>query len=371
MKKLLILLFLPITIYGQAWSYSNGSNKFDGKYKMAYASVNGGQFPYNEPSLIITKYESSRLNFYLNNSGYYQYNTDLSVEIAFDDSDKVFEVDNFSLSDDGSAIFLNSMVSYNKSFTIDETFNLFQMLDLFTKKNKAYIRVSDRYKTIDLKVSLSGSTRAISYVYPNLNNVLTDIESSKLEEESALVKAKLEEENILVKAIERNKALIEKYRSTISDNSIIELEETILDKEKVSFFKYLSKDIESDSVYLKPYGGSFNFIKDKEAMMYFISLNGDKEFIKKVVLKDKYFEIDNYSPQEIIFRDNLIKYKISEDDVNQIILYFRFEKMNVKSIFLSKDGVSATEYNLGYIKVGGLLDDDTPFILPKTFKKIR
>ena len=360
MKKLLILLFLPIAIYGQAWSYSNGSNKFDGKYKMAYASVNGGQFPYNEPSLIITKYESSSLKFYLNNSGYYQYNTDLSVEFVFDDSDKVFEVDDFSLSDDGSAIFLNSMVSYNKSFTIDETFNLFQMLDLFTKKNKAYIRVSDRYKTIDLKVSLSGSTRAISYVYPNLNSVLTDIESSKLEEE-----------NILVKAIERNKALIEKYRSTISDNSIIELEETILDKEKVSFFKYLSKDIESDSVYLKPYGGSFNFIKDKEAMMYFISLNGDKEFIKKVVLKDKYFEIDNYSPQEIIFRDNLIKYKISEDDVNQIILYFRFEKMNVKSIFLSKDGVSATEYNLGYIKVGGLLDDDTPFILPKTFKKIR
>jgi hypothetical protein len=252
------------------------------------------------------------------------------------------------------------MVSYDKAFVVDKSFNLFQILDLFTKKNTVYIRVSDRYNTTDLKLSLSGSTRAINYVFPSLNSFLSDIENSKLEEE-----------NTLVKAIARNKALIEKYRSTISDNSIIELEKILLDKEKVSFFKYLSKDLESDSIYFKTYDGSFDFIKNKQAMMYFISSNGDKELIKRVVLKDEYFEIDNYSTQEIIFRDNLIKYKISEDDVNLIILYFRFEKMNVDSIFLSKDGVSDTEYNLGYIKVGGLLADNTPFIIPKTFKKIK
>jgi hypothetical protein len=359
-KLILLLLIIPLESFGQSWSYNSGGNKFDGNYRMAYANVSGGEFPYNEPSLIITKYENSGIKFYLNNSGYYQYDTDLSIEFVFDGSDKIYEIDNFSLSNDGSAIFFNTMVSYDKAFVVDKSFNLFQILDLFTKKNTVYIRVSDRYNTTDLKLSLSGSTRAINYVFPSLNSFLSDIENSKLEEE-----------NTLVKAIARNKALIEKYRSTISDNSIIELEKILLDKEKVSFFKYLSKDLESDSIYFKTYDGSFDFIKNKQAMMYFISSNGDKELIKRVVLKDEYFEIDNYSTQEIIFRDNLIKYKISEDDVNLIILYFRFEKMNVDSIFLSKDGVSDTEYNLGYIKVGGLLADNTPFIIPKTFKKIK
>jgi hypothetical protein len=358
MKKLLLLLFFPIVLYGQAWSYSNGSNKFDGKYKMSYAKVKGGQFPYNEPSLILTKYENGSLQFYLNNTGFYQFNTKLSIEFIFDDSNKLFEINDYSLSNDGLAIVLNSMVSYDNSFTIDGSYNLSQMLDFFTKKNKVNIRVSDNFKTIDLSVSLSGSTKAINYVYPNLKNDLDEIEKSKLQKEE-----------FLNKVIERNKIIIEKYNKVISYNSIIKLKDILLDKEKVSIYKLLSKDTVSDSIYFKPMNSSLRNTENREALMYFVSENNEKEPIAKVYLNEEYFISILFSPEELKAKNDLLKVNISEDDINEVISFFRSKKANVESIYLSKEGVTNSEYNLGFIKIAAILKDGSSMTIPKLFKR--
>ena len=63
-----------------------------------------------------------------------------------------------------------------------------------------------------MKVSLAGSTKAINYVYPELKNDLNDLKNSKLKKELTLEKA-----------IERNKLIIEKYKSVMSDNSVNKL----------------------------------------------------------------------------------------------------------------------------------------------------
>jgi hypothetical protein len=359
MKKLLIILFfIPTVLYCQSWTYNDGSNRFDGNFKTSYAKVNGGLFPYNEPSLILINYEKGGLRFYLNNTGFYQYDTKLSIEFLFDESNKIFEINDYSLSNDGSAIFLNSMVSYDESFRIDGTYNLTQMLDLFTKRNKAFIRVSNNFKTIDLKVSLTGSTKAINYVYPELKNDLNDLKNSKLKKELTLEKA-----------IERNKLIIEKYNSVMSDNSVNKLKDILLDKEKVSVYKLLSTDTVSDSIYFKPMNFSLRNTENREVVMYFVSENNDKEPITRVDLSEEFFTSIIFTPEELKAKNELSKLNISEDNVYEIISFFRSKKVKIESIYLSKDGVTNSEYNLGFIKIAAILDNGSSIVMPKLFKR--
>ena len=209
-----------------------------------------------------------------------------------------------------------------------------------------------------MKVSLAGSTKAINYVYPELKNDLNDLKNSKLKKELTLEKA-----------IERNKLIIEKYNSVMSDNSVNKLKDILLDKEKVSVYKLLSTDTVSDSIYFKPMNFSLRNTENREVVMYFVSENNDKEPITRVDLSEEFFTSIIFTPEELKAKNELSKLNISEDNVYEIISFFRSKKVKIESIYLSKDGVTNSEYNLGFIKIAAILDNGSSIVMPKLFKR--
>ena len=52
-KLLLILIALPLIGFGQTWTFKDGGNAFDGKYKTAFIRGDGQEFPYNNPILCV------------------------------------------------------------------------------------------------------------------------------------------------------------------------------------------------------------------------------------------------------------------------------------------------------------------------------
>jgi TonB family protein len=179
-KLLLILLCLPIIGFGQAWKYSSGGNDFDGKYRTSSVIGTGNDYPYNSPTLVVNFFENKeQINFYISDAGYYSSSSNIEVLFSFsNDKGNIYKSMSTSSSADGKIVFLGSFFHRDNIFDVTR-------LDIFKKLMAASyvnIRVSNDYGQNDIRFNLSGSTKAIKYVIPNLDKlIIAEEESLRIE----------------------------------------------------------------------------------------------------------------------------------------------------------------------------------------------
>ena len=199
MKKLLFLsiLFLCTTtnVYAQSWKYENGGDAFDGKYKTSFVKGTGSNYPYNKPVLAINKFDNdSQINFYISSAGYFQEDTGVKILWVFNtEPNVIYSTYDWSYSSDGENIFLKKFNDPNS----DNKISRYEFIKKLKLASKVSVRVSNKYGSNDLTFSLSGSTKAIDFVLPNLKDLISEVESERQ------IKNKFKEE----KKLELNKLL--------------------------------------------------------------------------------------------------------------------------------------------------------------------
>jgi len=219
MKKLLFLsilfLYTQTNVSAQSWKYENGGDVFDGKYKTSFVKGTGSNYPYNKPFLAINKYDNSpAVNFYISSAGYFQEDTSLKILWVFNtEPDVIYSTYDWSYSSDGKTIFLRE---FNDPKS-DNKISKYEFMKKLKSASKVSARISDKYGTNTLTFSLSGSTKAIDFVLPNLKDLISDVESERQ------IKNKFKEE----KKVELNKLLEILKTQKISETSMSVLKNQI------------------------------------------------------------------------------------------------------------------------------------------------
>jgi hypothetical protein len=196
MKKMIfttILLVTSLLVFCQNWSYNNGGNAFDGKYKYAQVVGSGGEFPYNNPIFTINYFENSNdLNLYFSKVGYAGCDGK-EISIKFDSDDNIYTFDVSSNSDKDT--WFISFYSWHE-YKINEI----ELLERFMKYSSFDVRISSDCGQSDYKFSLSGSTNAIKYVAKEW------LEKKKEEQlkEKEIQEKNLKEQEIREQAIYKN-----------------------------------------------------------------------------------------------------------------------------------------------------------------------
>ncbi len=219
MKKLLFTfaLLAGICVNAQTWGYTSGDSDFDGKYKTSYVRGSGSEFPYNEPSLAINKFENSNsVNFYISGAGYFQEDTDVRILWVFDNEPGViYSTYDFSYSTDGKILFLTEFNDPNS----DNKISKYEFIKKLKLASKVSVRTSDDYGSNDLSFSLSGSAKAIDFVLPDMEDVISIVESER----------KIKNELKAVKKLELNKLLKTVQNEKLTTSSMSKLKSAIED----------------------------------------------------------------------------------------------------------------------------------------------
>jgi hypothetical protein len=166
MKTILSLsaLLITLTLTAQSWTFSEGGDAFDGKYKTSSVIGKGTDYPYTKPLLVINKFEGEEnINFYISGGGYFQEKTGISVLWVFDNEpNKIYSTYDWTISSDGKILFFrefNNPDGLARLKPID-------IIDKLTLANKVTVRMKDDYGSNDIVFSLSGSSKAINSVIP-------------------------------------------------------------------------------------------------------------------------------------------------------------------------------------------------------------
>ena len=166
MKNLLFTLALLISFNSssQSWKSSEGGNAFDGKYKTSSIRGKGNNFPYNSPLLVVNRFDGKDINFYIADAGFFQSDTGIQVLWLFDsEPETIYYSLGFTISKDGKILFFNKFKS-NENEKLE--FEAIEIIEKLTVADEVVMRVSDNYGSNDIVFSLSGSSRAISFVLP-------------------------------------------------------------------------------------------------------------------------------------------------------------------------------------------------------------
>jgi hypothetical protein len=212
MKKLLFLsilfLYTQTNVSAQIWKYENGGSAFDGKYKTSFIKGLGSEFPYNKPILAINKFDkNSSINFYISSAGYFQEDTGVKILWVFNtEPNVIYSTYDWSYSSDGKIIFFKEFNDPNS----DNKISRYEFIEKLKLASKVSVRISNKYGSNDLTFSLSGSTKAIDFVLPNLKDLISDVVYKRQ------IKNKFKEE----KKIELNKLLEILKTQKISESSM-------------------------------------------------------------------------------------------------------------------------------------------------------
>ena len=245
MKKLLFLsilfLYTQTNVSAQSWKYENGGDVFDGKYKTSFVKGTGSNYPYNKPILAINKYDTSpAVNFYISSAGYFQEGTDVNIMWVFNtEPDVIYSTYDWSYSSDGKTIFLRE---FNDPKS-DNKISKYEFMKKLKSASKVSARISDKYGTNTLTFSLSGSTKAIDFVLPNLKDLISDVESERQ------IKNKFKEE----KKVELNKLLEILKTQKISESSMSTLKNKIETDLGIGFLGLDGTGESYASIKLSPY----------------------------------------------------------------------------------------------------------------------
>lgn len=353
MKKLLIILLIPLISLAQSWTYEKGGNAFDGKYKTSSVLGKGSEFPYNKPSLVINKFENDeQINFYLSGAGYFQDNTGIGIKWVFDNEpNTIYSSYSWSLSNDGKIIFFNRFNNPKENATKLEDIDIIEKL---TTASRVQLRVSDDYGTNDLIFSLSGSSKAISFVLPKSEreNLLAAASKKRYETLSEVNNRKVLYDSILSKL---DKEMFE-------ERSLRKLKEKIADD--FGFGQY-SFSMVDDIVDIEVIGDGVSFKYQRKVEVSYIKKDGSKKEVygNWYVLEDAPVYKRNEQVREKV-KSHLVKYK--NVDLINFLADIILEKAKSKSGFsltaINEVKIRLTDFSGGKFWSCGVriyLDDNT------------
>lgn len=194
----MILFFFSfcVTIYGQKWTYSSGGNAFDGKYKTSSVIGNGGEFPYQNPQLVVNLFDNgSSPNIYFADVGYAGCD-DKIIYLNFDDNNKVYSF--YCSTNSDKDVWFISYSQYHKS-----DLTTIELLNKFMNHSYVNVRLSSSCGKKDYKFPLTGSAIAINFVVNEwiTKEIIKEKEQEKLNELKRLKEeeqAKLNEQKRLI-----------------------------------------------------------------------------------------------------------------------------------------------------------------------------
>lgn len=289
MKKIIyILLFLSFGASAQKWSYNEGGNPFDGKYKTSSITGISSNTPYNSPIIVINKFdESDDFNFYISEVAYFQSYPDIFWSFN-NNPDVIYEMKNAQMSDGKTIFFLSHKIKSEKSdiskyTSIFEVSNI-EMIENFKTSSILNMRIIDDYESYDLIFSLEGSKEAIeftltpSYVENKLLELdsirkLTLIEISMIDSISSIIGSHLSEYNIANSQIEEILGEIKGYNKSKIESA------------KIDFSQYHSLKIEhnySDNFSLFLYDNKGNLLKKLSSFVIGRIPSIDLKLLKKI-----------------------------------------------------------------------------------------
>jgi len=312
MKKLLFLsiLFLctQTNIKAQSWKYENGGDAFDGKYKTSFVKGSGSKFPYNDPILAINKYDNSpAVNFYISSAGYFQENTSVKILWVFNtEPDVIYSTYDWSYSSDGKTLFF---VKFNDPNS-DNKISKYEFMEKLKSASRVSVRISDKYGTNTLTFSLSGSTKAIDFVLPNLNDLISDVES----------KRKIKNEFKEVKKTELNRLLEILKNQKISESSMSILKNQIETDLGIGLLGLEGTGETYTSIKLSPYKQKGMFESYGYVNVFYVLEDGTEKEIYGSFKVDKDSPLFNQINEEKLIKqkqineENLIKEKQLESE---------------------------------------------------------
>ena len=312
MKKLLFLsiLFLctQTNIKAQSWKYENGGDAFDGKYKTSFVKGSGSKFPYNDPILAINKYDNSpAVNFYISSAGYFQENTSVKILWVFNtEPDVIYSTYDWSYSSDGKTLFF---VKFNDPNS-DNKISKYEFMEKLKSASRVSVRISNKFGTNDLVFSLSGSTKAIDFVLPNLNDLISDAES----------KRKIKNEFKEVKKIELNRLLEILKNQKISESSMSILKNQIETDLGIGLLGLEGTGETYTSIKLSPYKQKGMFESYGYVNVFYVLEDGTEKEIYGSFKVDKDSPLFNQINEEKLIKqkqineENLIKEKQLESE---------------------------------------------------------
>lgn len=322
MKKLLFLsiLFLctQTNIKAQSWKYENGGDAFDGKYKTSFVKGSGSKFPYNDPILAINKYDkNSTSNFYISSAGFFQEGTGVKILWVFNtEPDIIYSTYDWSYSSDGKTLFF---VEFNDPNS-DNKISKYEFMEKLKSASRVSVRISDKYGTNTLTFSLSGSTKAIDFVLPNLNDLISDVES----------KRKIKNEFKEVKKTELNRLLEILKNQKISESSMSILKNQIETDLGIGLLGLEGTGEIYKSIKLSPYKQKGMFESYGYVNVFYVLEDGTEKEIYGS------FKVDKDSPLfNQINEEKLIKQKQINEEKLIKEKQLEFEKIRLKKI-LSK-----------------------------------
>jgi len=276
MKKLLLFtLLFPLVCHSQTWQYQSGGSDFDGKYKSAYITGVGNEFPYNKPIMAINKFDKNDgFNFYISDAGYSQEGTGLSVLFVFsNEPDTVYSTYDFSISNDGKTIFLKEFNDPNSDTKISQV----EFIKKLQDASKVSVRVKDNFGKNDLVFSLSGSTKAINFVIPEeeRNKML---EIVNLERENNL-KIEAEKANEQIARKELFNLLMAKANDEKLSSGLSSLELKIKKDLGIDYYDGMETGKKYESITVEGKAGDDMFEKYGYVSVFYLLEDGSKEEI--------------------------------------------------------------------------------------------
>jgi len=312
MQKLLFLsilfLYTQTNIKAQSWKYENGGDAFDGKYKTSFVKGSGSKFPYNDPILAINKYDNSpAVNFYISSAGYFQENTSVKILWVFNtEPDVIYSTYDWSYSSDGKTLFF---VKFNDPNS-DNKISKYEFMEKLKSASRVSVRISDKYGTNTLTFSLSGSTKAIDFVLPNLNDLISDVES----------KRKIKNEFKEVKKTELNRLLEILKNQKISESSMSILKNQIETDLGIGLLGLEGTGETYTSIKLSPYKQKGMFESYGYVNVFYVLEDGTEKEIYGSFKVDKDSPLFNQINEEKLIKqkqineENLIKEKQLESE---------------------------------------------------------
>lgn len=172
MKKFFLLsalLLLSIILSAQTfgnWKTFSETDPFEGSFKAILTTGSGGEFPYQNPKMVINWFENSEMvNIYFTDAGYAGCGG-LKIQIVFDSDATIHDFYSYTNKDEDAWFFPTS--------NIDELY-------LKMKKHKTmHVRLVSDCGTKRFQISLMGFTRAFNWIFPEYEIQIANKENQKI-----------------------------------------------------------------------------------------------------------------------------------------------------------------------------------------------
>ena len=312
MKKLLIFFVcIPFLSLSQ-WSLKESNDPFEGKTSYVYAKGYEGDFPYNNPILVFRK-RNKITEIFISDAGSTACG-DLLVSFSFGNPNDIIE---FYASEglNGDSGFLNT----------EDLASVIKLIKGLKTKNEVFVRWRTRCSENRFKISLNGSSKALSTIYDsnwdkNGNEYLVFKEKELLRQIELEIETRKKLKSSISNAINDCENCIDKYEG-----------EEVLD---LLVKDYFDKKVEKIEIVPNPLNQNFfvvyAFVQDGEKLklpIYFRNNSGkvigSKDDLHRKNSDNKYLDsllskYDNELLKGLIKKTILQNEKLYSFDVNNI-----------------------------------------------------